>query len=154
MQIQDPSPAKYNPEGSGFLDVMVTSNIEMINIAGMCLFGMYSGAQGVQMQLMEAVTGWSFKPQDQMNAAMRVMNIKQAFNLREGLTPADFAPPPRSVGEPPLEVGPLAGAVIDHKRLGENFFAAMGWDAETGKPSRRMLEMMGGMDDVVKDLYG
>jgi hypothetical protein len=30
----------------------------------------------------------------------------------------------------------------------------MGWDKETGKPSRRELELFGGMDDVVKDLYG
>jgi aldehyde:ferredoxin oxidoreductase len=133
---------------------MVTANIEMINIAGMCLFGMYTGAEGVQMQLMEAVTGQPFKSQDQMNAAMRVMNMKHAFNLREGLRPSDFTVPPRSVGASPQEAGPLAGITIDHQRLGENFFAAMGWDPETGKPSRRMLELMGGLDDVVQDLYG
>jgi aldehyde:ferredoxin oxidoreductase len=139
VQMSNPDPSKYNPEGSGFLDVMVTSNIEMINIAGMCLFGMYAGVDGVQMQLMEAVTGWSFKSQDQLKAAMRVMNMKQAFNLREGLTPADFTVPAR---------------IVDNERLGDNFFTFMGWDRKTGKPSRRMLELMGGMDDVVKDLYG
>jgi aldehyde:ferredoxin oxidoreductase len=154
VQMMDPNPSKYNPEGTGFLDVMVTANIEMINIAGMCLFGMYTGAEGVQIQLMEAVTGWSFKSQDQMRAAMRVMNMKHAFNLREGLTPADFEVPARIVGKPAQEAGPLAGVTVDNERLGDNFFAAMGWDRETGKPSRRMLELMGGMDDVIEDLYG
>jgi aldehyde:ferredoxin oxidoreductase len=120
----------------------------------MCLFGMCAGIDGVQIQLMEAVTGWNFKSQDQMHATMRVMNMKQAFNLREGLTPADFEVPTRIVGKPPQEGGPLAGVTIDNERLGDNFFAAMGWDRETGKPSRRMLELMGGMDDVVQDLYG
>jgi aldehyde:ferredoxin oxidoreductase len=153
MQIMDPTSAKYNYEGTGFLDVMVTSNIEMINICGLCLFGMYAGVEGVQMQLMEAVTGWSFKSQDQMQAAMRVMNMKQAFNLREGLTPADFSVPARIVGKPPQEAGPVAGVTVDNDRLADNFFAAMGWDRETGKPSRRMLELMGGMDDVIEDLY-
>jgi len=154
VQMMDPNPAKYNTEGSGFLDLMVTANIEMINIAGMCLFGMYSGAEGVQLQLLEAVTGGSYKSQDQMKTAMRVMNMKQAFNLREGLKPADFVMPARGVGKPAQEAGPLAGITIDNERLGDNFFAAMGWDRETGKPSRRMLELMGGMDDVVEDLYG
>jgi len=154
VQMMDPTPAKYNYEGTGFLDVMVTSNIEMINICGLCLFGMYAGVDGVQLQLMEAVTGWSFKSQDQMQAAMRVMNMKQAFNLREGLTPADFTVPARIVGKPAQEAGPLAGVTVDNDRLADNFFAAMGWDRETGKPSRRMLELMGGMDDVVEDLYG
>ncbi len=61
VQMMDPNPSKYNYEGTGFLDVMVTANIEMINIAGLCLFGMYAGVDGMQMQLMEAVTGWSFR---------------------------------------------------------------------------------------------
>ncbi len=154
VQMMNPDPSKYNYEGTGFLDVMVTSNIEMINICGLCLFGMYAGVDGVQLQLMEAVTGWSFKSQDQMQAAMRVMNMKHAFNLREGLTPADFTVPARIVGKPAQEAGPLAGVTIDNDRLADNFFAAMGWDRETGKPSRRMLELMGGMDDVIEDLYG
>lgn len=154
VQMMDPNPSKYNYEGTGFLDVMVTSNIEMVNICGLCMFGMYAGVEGVQLQLMEAVTGWSFKSQDQMQAAMRVMNMKHAFNLREGLTPADFSLPARTVGKPPQMAGPLTGVTIDNDRLADNFFAAMGWDRETGKPSRRMLELMGGMDDVIEDLYG
>ena len=153
VQIMDPNPSKYNYEGTGFLDVMVTANIEMINTAGLCLFAMYAGVDGVQLQMMEAATGWSFKSHDQMKAMMRVMNMKQAFNLREGLTPADFEVPARAVGKPAQEAGPLAGVTVDEERLADNFFAAMGWDRESGKPSRRMLELMGGMDDVVQDLY-
>ncbi len=154
VQMMDPSPSKYNYEGTGFLDIMLTANITMIDIGGMCLFGMYAGVEGVQLQLMEAVTGWSFKSQDQMKAAMRVMNMKQAFNLREGLKPADFTLPARTVGKPPQEAGPLAGITVDNERLADNFFAAIGWDRETGKPSPRMLQLMGGLDDVVQDLYG
>jgi hypothetical protein len=30
----------------------------------------------------------------------------------------------------------------------------MNWDEETGKPSRESLESLGGLDDVVQDLYG
>ncbi len=85
---------------------------------------------------------------------MRVMNMKHVFNLREGLTPVDFKLPTRLVGKPAQEAGPLAGVTIDEDRLADNFFAAMGWDRESGKPSKRMLELMGGMDDVAQDLHG
>lgn len=70
------------------------------------------------------------------------------------LKKADFAAPKKSVGEPPQEEGPLAGCKVDHKYLKRNFFAAMEWDEETGKPGRESLEALGGMDDVVQDLYG
>ena len=30
----------------------------------------------------------------------------------------------------------------------------MDWDAETGKPSRQSLEALGGMEDVIQNLYG
>jgi aldehyde:ferredoxin oxidoreductase len=154
LQMMNPDPAKYDPEGSGPMDVAVTANIELINVSGLCLFYMFTGAQAEHLQLMEAVTGWSFGPEEQMEAGMRIMNIKQAFNLREGLKPTDFVLPARSVGEPPQEEGPLAGIVIQHKQLAKNFFAAMDWDPGTGKPSRKALESMGGMDDIVADLYG
>ena len=44
-------------------------------------------------------------------------------------------------------------SMYDHDTLARNFFNAMEWDVETGKPSRASLEVLGGMDDVIKDLY-
>ena len=82
------------------------------------------------------------------------MNMRLAFNLREGQKPSDFVLPPRSVGEPPQKEGPLAGITIDYKTLKRNFFVPMEWDEQTGNPSRKSLEALGGMDDVIKDLYG
>ncbi len=154
VQIMDPNPAKYNYKGTGFMDMMVTCNIEALNIYGLCLFSMFAGVADAQTSFMEAVTGRPFKGQDQLNAAMRVMNMRHAFDLREGLTPADCVIPARAVGEPAQKEGPLAGITVDHKALGRNFFNFMGWDDKTGKPTRRSLEMLGGMDDVVEDLYG
>ena len=51
--------------------------------------------------------------------------------------------PPRSVGKPPGEVGPNAGGTVDNEALGDNFFAALGWDrGTTGKPSE-VLQQLG-----------
>jgi len=54
----------------------------------------------------------------------------------------------------PRRQAPNAGATVDNEALGDNFFAALGWDRTTGKPSREGLQQLGGMDDVIKDLYG
>ena len=79
--------------------------------------------------------------------------MRQAFNLREGLEPADFVLPKRIYGEPPQAQGPLAGVTVNYKALGRSFFQAMSWDEVTGKPSSESLETLGGFDDVIRDLY-
>jgi aldehyde:ferredoxin oxidoreductase len=104
--------------------------------------------------MLEAVTGWTCDNEFQTKATKRIMNMRHAFNLREGQKPSDFPAPKRSVGDPPQEEGPLAGCKVDHEALKRNFFAVMEWDETTGNPSRPSLEALGGLDDVVRDLYG
>jgi hypothetical protein len=33
------------------------------------------------------------------------------------------------------------------------FFESMGWDKETAIPTRESLEKLGGMEDVIRNLY-
>jgi len=154
MQAFDPSSPKYNYKATGFLDVVLTCSTEVNNAAGLCMFLALSGAAPeTQAEIVEAVTGWSFKGQDQLYSGMRSIDMRQAFNVREGLKPADFVIPPRSVGEPPQQQGPVAGVTLDHRLLDRNFFDAFGWDEETGKPTLGSLQMLG-LVDVAKDLYG
>ena len=153
VQIRDTSPAKYDFSNTGPKDMVMTISNEVLQVAGLCLFSNFV-QRDTAPKMLEAVTGWSFDPAFQKDTMMRVMNMKHAFNLREGQKPSDFVLPPRSVGEPPLKEGPVAGIRIDHKALARNFFAVMEWDEDMGKPSRKSLEALGGMDDVIKDLYG
>ncbi|HEX2922525.1 MAG TPA: aldehyde ferredoxin oxidoreductase C-terminal domain-containing protein, partial [Chloroflexota bacterium] len=154
MQAFDPTNPKYNYKATGFLAVVLTCSTEVNNAAGLCMFMSLSGAAPeAQAQLVEAVTGWSFKGQDQLYAGMRSIGMRQSFNVREGLKPADFAIPPRSVGHPPQQQGPVAGVDIDDRLLAQNFFDAFGWDVETGKPTLGSLKMLG-LNDVARDLYG
>jgi len=147
-------PEKYNPEDTGFYETVLVSGTEMQNCLGLCMFSMFTGVMTMNYTMLEAVTGKPFKAVDQLRAGMRILNMRHAFNLREGIKPSDATIPARAIGQPPLTEGPLAGAQVNAKRIGENFFHWMGWDLETGKPSKRMLELFGGMDDVVQDLYG
>ena len=115
------------------------------------MFFAYASDASYVVPLIEAACGMD--AQTQMAAGMRILTMRHVFNLREGLTPADFVLPPRSIGNPPLEVGPLADVTVPAEALADNYFSALGWDRLTGKPSRQALEQMGGMADVIKDLY-
>ncbi|MCR3923290.1 MAG: aldehyde ferredoxin oxidoreductase family protein [Firmicutes bacterium] len=145
---------KYNYENTGQLDVALTANTEIQNCAGFCLFMSMGRVEDAERKYVEAVTGKPFTAEDKLTTGLRILNMRQAFNLREGLTPKDFVIPTRSVGKPPQTTGPVADVTIDSDLLGENFFTHLNWDMTTGKPSLESLRKLGGLEDVIKDLYG
>jgi aldehyde:ferredoxin oxidoreductase len=61
--------------------------------------------------------------------------------------------PKRAYGDPPLTEGPLKGVTIDRKKIAEQFFESMDWDKESMLPTRESLEKLGGLEDVIRDLY-
>ncbi len=153
LQARDTSPAKYDSSDTGAMDMMLTGIYEVLQASGICLFSLFAQLD-LAPRMLEAVTGWTCDNEFQTNAMKRIMNMRHAFNLREGQKPADFVAPGRSVGDPPQTEGPLAGCRVDHESLKRNFFAVMQWDETTGRPSRESLEALGGLDDVIQDLYG
>ena len=152
-QLRDTSGAKYDDSDKGPLDVRATAASEVLNASGMCLFSVFTGVKNLPVNMLEAVTGWSLDSEEQKNAGLRIINMRNAFNLREGQRPSDAVLPPRCVGEPAQEAGPVSGITIDHKSLVRNFFNAIEWDLATGKPSRQSLEVLGGMEDIIRDFY-
>ncbi len=110
---------------------------------------------GAATRFIEAVTGWNFKEEEVIRTGKRIMNMRYAFNLREGQKPSDSENelPKRCVGEPPQTQGPLKGITVDHKKLASHFCGSMGWDEEVLIPTRESLEDIGGMEGVIQDLY-
>jgi len=104
-------------------------------------------------EFLTAVTGIEYTENDLEEIGERVACIRQAFNLREGLTPKDFKLHGRVIGDPPLERGPLAGITLDMDTATRDYFEGMGWDPETGKPNKERLMELGGFEDVIADLY-
>jgi aldehyde:ferredoxin oxidoreductase len=153
-EMSSPKEAKYDYEGKGKKDMAMTCATEVVNAAGLCLFGTFTMPRDAAPRFIAAATGWDFTGEEVIQAGMRIMNMKYAFNLREGQEPADNVLPPRCVGEPAQTEGPLEGVTVDHKALAEQFFESMGWDKETMIPTRESLEKLGGLDDVIQDLYG
>lgn len=152
-QLGLPAEERYNYEGTGEVDLGATAWTEIVNCVGFCMFGPFLTPPELFHPIIEAVTGIPFGPKEIMDTGLRILNIRQAFNLREGIMPKDLDIAPRAIGKPPLTAGPLEGVTIDLEKLGRNFFAAADWDYDTGKPSLSSLQRLGHLDEVIEDLY-
>lgn len=132
----------------------ITSNLHHImNSAGMCLFVyMCLPTANAIPELMKAVTGWDVTMDELLKTGERISNLRQAFNIREGLNPLQFKVPDRVLGRPPQKEGPLAGVTVDEDTMAKEYLAAMDWDPRTAKPGKKKLQELG-LEDVAKDLW-
>lgn len=160
----DPTPGRHTKGGAAQfplempdrakMDVGAAGNFELLSAAGLCQFTLFAFPQGVMHEMISAVTGREFDQTTAYLAGLRIMNMRHAFNMREGIRRADYTISPRVVGNPPLTEGPVAGQSVDNEALGDAFFEEIGWDLETGMPVIDKLKQLGGLENVIKDLYG
>ncbi len=106
------------------------------------------------VELVEATTGWNVTVEELMLVGERAITMGRAFNVREGFTPADDRLPKRFFS-PPLK-GNLAEKkqAIDPAQMEKvvhTYYYQMGWDPETGVPTRPTLERLG-LDWLADDL--
>jgi aldehyde:ferredoxin oxidoreductase len=104
------------------------------------------------VEFVNAITGWGVSLEDLVKTGERISNMRQAFNVREGVNMMKYQVPGRIVGKPPLTAGPLAGKTVDEETLYSEYLTEMDWDPRTAKPSKeKLLEL--GMEDVVRVLW-
>jgi aldehyde:ferredoxin oxidoreductase len=102
--------------------------------------------------IFNAITGMGLSWSDMAQAGERILNLRHAFNLREGINELKRPVHPRIVGKPPQLVGPLAGVTADIEAQVYWSLGALDWDRVTTKPSKEKLLYLG-LDDVAKDLW-
>jgi aldehyde:ferredoxin oxidoreductase len=141
-----------SPDGRGEVHKITCNHYHVMNSAGLCFF-MYLCMNADHVHdFLNLVTGTDFNMDEVLKAGERINNIRQAFNIKEGLTVKDFKLPPRIIGNPPLPDGPTAGNQVDSKTMAHDYFQAMDWDIDTGKPSKaKLLEL--GLDDVAEAIW-
>jgi len=148
-----PPEIKYVYEGTGEADKAGLTAAEFCNQAGFCTFASFLMDPAAKNRYLDAVTGDDHTEQDWIKLGLRSFAIRSAFNLREGIYRNAYTISNRNIGVKPLESGPLSGVTIDNEKLADNFFSALGWDVETGIPSKAFLDDVGGLDCVIDDLY-
>ncbi len=148
-----PQRDRRNYQGRGQDHRAMSNLMHVINNVGICMFSFLSVDYHSVPAFLTAVTGRDWAIGELLTIGERIENLRQAFNLREGVNSRKWRIPGRIVGRPPLTEGPLAGLTVDIERLVEDYFEAMDWDLTTGQPSRARLEHLG-LGDIAEDLYG
>ncbi|MCP4714619.1 MAG: hypothetical protein GY868_05830, partial [Deltaproteobacteria bacterium] len=129
--------------GRGEVHKIVSNHYHVMNSAGLCFF-MYLCMNADHVHsFLNLVTGTDLSMDDTLKIGERINNLRQAFNIREGLTVKDFKIPPRILGKPPLSEGPTAGKQVDSDTMKRDYFTALDWDIDTGKPSKAKLLELG-----------
>jgi aldehyde:ferredoxin oxidoreductase len=118
----------------------------------MCMFGWCVLSPEAVTDSLSLTTGQPFTAEDIQSTGDRIAALRTAFNLREGIRNVDFDVPARALGSPPLAGGPLKGVTLDLDTQVQDYLDAMGWDRETGVPTKDTLQALG-LDFVAADLH-
>jgi aldehyde:ferredoxin oxidoreductase len=121
--------------------------------SGACLFGYGSTTVTFVSDFIAAVTGQPFTVDDMLLAGERIANIRQAFNVREGINAVTQPIPERAYGRPPLADGPTAGIGIQIEQMLGEHLEDMGWTPDAAIPTRHTLERLG-LNAIARDLWG
>ncbi|HEY55837.1 MAG TPA: aldehyde ferredoxin oxidoreductase family protein [Dehalococcoidia bacterium] len=105
--------------------------------AGLCEFGICPDSMPL-IELITAATGWDFTLEEGLKAGRRIQTLRQAFNIREGVSTDGWRLPKRL--EAAMPDGPAKDTKLDFKAMKENGYRALGWDPKTGKPLDSSLE--------------
>ena len=130
----------------------IASNLaHLVNCAGMCILGYQMLPIDAFIEFINRATGWDVSLEELIDTGERILDLRQAFNIREGLNPAQFNVPGRVIGQPPLESGPLAGRTVDLPVMINDYIEAVKWDRDSWIPSSKRMEELG-IKDVADEL--
>jgi len=112
---------------------------QVISASGLCLFGPDT-IDFPMVDYLNAVTGWDLSADEYFKTGKRILNLRKAFNVREGIRPQDTKMPSRALGRPPQTKGPLKGRSVDMDNLEKRFYEIIGCDPITGGPTDQTMK--------------
>ena len=127
--------------------------MQMVNASGLCQFGYYSYPLEAWPQFLTSVTGIEYNIEKFEKVGERILNLRHAFNLREGINPLKYSFPKRALGIPPLKEGNTKGISVDLKVQIAEYFQELDWDLKTAYPSIKKLEELD-LLEIAEDLSG
>ncbi len=135
---------KYEYSGKGESYKHVSCFGQVVNSSGLCFFANNIGPATAVPKYLTLVMGKEISMADVLTIGERILTLRIAFNLREGIKNIDkYFLPKRVLGDVPLENGPVKGITVDSKTQIKDYYRALGWDPDTGVPSRAVFERLG-----------
>jgi aldehyde:ferredoxin oxidoreductase len=134
---------RYTYTGKGPMSATASSYLQAGSSAGLCIMPLMFFGNFPFVDFFNAVTGWDLTVADMLTAGKRIQTLRQSFNVREGIQPADIKLPDRMAGRPPQKDGPVAGVTLDVDSLAHEYRQAMGWDPDSGQAESSTLEKLG-----------
>jgi aldehyde:ferredoxin oxidoreductase len=138
-----PQTDKYAYSGQAEGHHTLVAVVEVVNAAGLCLFGYLSYPFQAVLDQLSAATGDAWDMERVVTTGTRIFTLRHAFNLREGLNPLDRNMPGRIVGEPPLQEGNVRDITVDYRTMAREFLEHLGWDSRTTIPNEKRLAELG-----------
>ena len=135
-------------EGKGEPAAKFQSFKDLFDALTLCKFAPLQVPQLCDM--LNALTGWEFSPEDLLAAGDRSVNIKRAVSNKFGLTREHDTIPKICLDA--LDEGTTAGVQPDLEVMLKEYYQYRGWDWETGKPGKEKLIELG-LSHVAEDLY-
>jgi aldehyde:ferredoxin oxidoreductase len=135
-------------------EIKILSNlVHTVNSTGMCIFAWGCTDIRNHVKYLSGITGWNMDVSELLKAGERIMNLRQAFNIREGINQLDFKIPGRMLGRPPLGSGKTKDISLDWEKMVEEYLEEMNWDKTTCRPAKEKLEELD-LEWISKDLWG
>jgi aldehyde:ferredoxin oxidoreductase len=135
-------------EGKGEPAAKFQSFKDLFDALTLCKFAPLQVPQICDM--LNALTGWEFGPDDLLATGDRSVNIKRAVSNKFGLTRLHDTVPKICLDA--LEEGTTAGVQPDLEVMLKEYYQYRGWDWETGKPTKEKLIELG-LKNIAEDMY-
>ena len=84
---------RYAYTGKGPMSATASSYLQAGASAGLCLMPLMFFGNFPFVDFLNAVTGWNLSVADVLTTGARIQTLRQSFNVREGIQPADFKLP-------------------------------------------------------------
>ncbi len=135
---------RYVYSGKGQAHRQMSALGHVINASGICLFGAMLCPDDALPRFLSLVMGHRFSSEALLTTGERIATLRLAFNLRQGVRNLrDYTLPPRVLGSPPMQHGPLQDVNVDNQTQLRDYYSAMGWDPDSGLPFRERLQELG-----------
>ena len=147
---------QFDCESRGALAALANRMISVTDSVGQCKWNTVFLNVGIGIELqaeaLSAAIGRKITVEDLIDAASRIAAQERAFAIREGLTRDQDTLPKKLINYRMPGTWPEDKiALEDLEHMKNDYYEAMGWDTQSGVPTRQTLETLG-LSDVAKDL--